>query len=489
MSINCVDVSSYQGKINWSKVKASGVDYAILRSVTKGLNTDKFFEANYAGATAAGIKVGVYLFSYADDVNYAKREAKATVDLLKGKKIDLPVFYDLETESLRAADATKLQSIASAYQKIIEDAGFTFGIYCDESFYNAKNHFVGFDSGCEFWIAKYGKNDGAQHTLPSIKHHLIAHQFSSRGNVPGISGGADVSNWYGAKKKVSTSSATTSTKTGKTEAELRKGVAEFGMPYVGLKEGDAKHKKILSTFNNVYKGYTVKTSDAWCQTYASTAGIANGLTDIIPVECSCGRAIELWKKLGCWHENDGYKPSVGDYIYYDWDDNGSGDDTGWPEHVGIVFAVSGNTIKVIEGNIKDSVGYRTITVNGKYIRGYGVPDYKSKATSVSSVVKSSTSSNSTKNTVKQKDVVSAQKADKFDKSIAGTYKVTAERALNVRNGAGTGYSVMVAIPRGTPVKNYGYYNVVDGKKWLYVQFTYGDTQYTGFASSAYLKKQ
>lgn len=79
-------------------------------------------------------------------------------------------------------------------------------------------------------------------------------------------------------------------------------------------------------------------------------------------------------------------------------------------------------------------------------------------------------------------------AKSFLTTLAGTYKVTAS-ALNVRNGAGVTKKKMVAIPKGTSVKCYGYYTSVLGTKWLYIQFTYGKVTYTGFASSKYLKKQ
>ena len=78
-------------------------------------------------------------------------------------------------------------------------------------------------------------------------------------------------------------------------------------------------------------------------------------------------------------------------------------------------------------------------------------------------------------------------AKSFNKSVAGKYTVTAT-SLNVRDAAGVGNKVLVAIPKGTVVQNYGYYTVVDGVKWLYVQFTYKRVTYTGFCSSAYLKK-
>ena len=90
--------------------------------------------------------------------------------------------------------------------------------------------------------------------------------------------------------------------------------------------------------------------------------------------------IDLYKAAGRWQENDAYVPDVGDVVFYDWQDTGKGDNTGYPDHVGMVCGVSGSTIKVVEGNKNDAVEYRDLQVNGRYIRGYGLPDYKSMAT-------------------------------------------------------------------------------------------------------------
>ena len=106
-----------------------------------------------------------------------------------------------------------------------------------------------------------------------------------------------------------------------------------------------------------------------------------GLTDIIPTECGCGQMIRLFQKLGEWQENDAYTPQPGDVIFYDWQDSGAGDNTGASDHVGIVESVSGSTMKVIEGNMSDAVGRRTLQVNGRYIRGYGLPKFKGGAAS------------------------------------------------------------------------------------------------------------
>lgn len=172
--------------------------------------------------------------------------------------------------------------------------------------------------------------------------------------------------------------------TSMTEQELRQKVVSIAQSYLGCNEADGSHKKIIDLYNShkpLARGYAVKYTDAWCSTFASAVAIAAGLTDIIPTECGCEKHIQLFKNLGSWQENDAYVPSPGDYIFYDWDDNGSGDCTGSADHVGIVEKVSGKTITVIEGNYSNSVKRRTITVNGKNIRGYGVPKYSSKATS------------------------------------------------------------------------------------------------------------
>lgn len=181
------------------------------------------------------------------------------------------------------------------------------------------------------------------------------------------------------------------------ENELRKMVVSTAVSFIGFKESDGSHKKIIDIYNGctpVPSGYKVKYTDAWCATYVSAMGIKAGLEDIILRECSCNRMIELYKKAGRWIENDAYTPQIADVVFYDWQDNGIGDNVGSSDHVGLVASVNGNTIKVVEGNISDSVGYRTLKVNGRYIRGYGVPDYAKKTGVVDSDKNTDVNSNS-----------------------------------------------------------------------------------------------
>lgn len=151
--------------------------------------------------------------------------------------------------------------------------------------------------------------------------------------------------------------------------------------WIGCKESDGTHRQIIDVYNAdkpLPRGYKVSYTDAWCATFVTACAIKCGATDIIPKECSCNKMIELLKGLGCWVENDAHLPSPGDLIFYDWEDKGTGDNTGVSDHVGIIEKVSGNTITVIEGNYNDACKRRVLNLNGRYIRGYGVPKYDSE---------------------------------------------------------------------------------------------------------------
>lgn len=173
-----------------------------------------------------------------------------------------------------------------------------------------------------------------------------------------------------------------------TENEFRAKVVAQAQSWIGCKESDGSHRKIIDLYNShkpLARGYPVKYTDAWCSTFASAVAIAVGLTDIIPTECGCEKHIQLFKAIGSWEENDAYVPKPADYIFYDWQDSGVGDNTGSADHIGIVEKVSNGSITVIEGNMSNAVGRRTLKVNGRYIRGFGVPNYAKKAGSAAPV--------------------------------------------------------------------------------------------------------
>lgn len=293
-------------------------------------------------------------------------------------------------------------------------------------------------------------------------------------------------------------------------------VVEQAKAWLGYNEADGSHKKIIDVYNTqkpLPRSYPVKYSDQWCATFVSAVAVKLGYTDIMPTECSCYYMIEKYKKLGCWVEDDSRVPSPGDIIFYDWDDNGVGDTKGDAEHVGIVEKVVNSKITVIEGNYKNAVTRREIAVNGRYIRGYGVPKYdkeivqKKTITEVAKEVMNGKYGNGSvrvnklkaegydpdavqtevnrlcaaKNPAPTPVTVKVDGAKSFNASKAGTYKVRSAVGLKLRAGAGTSKAILETMANGSKVTCYGYYT----GSWLYVVSASGKT---GFCHSAYLKK-
>ena len=178
-----------------------------------------------------------------------------------------------------------------------------------------------------------------------------------------------------------------------TENQLRSNVVSVMKGWLGWSEANGKFKRIIDIYNDhkpLARDYKVKYTDAWCATAVSAAFIKAGLTDIGFTECSCNCMITLYKAKGRWEERDSYVPKIGDIIMYDWQDNGVGDNVGSADHVGLVTAINGTNLTVIEGNKNDTVAYRSININGKYIRGYCLPDYASKADKAVETISTST---------------------------------------------------------------------------------------------------
>lgn len=284
-------------------------------------------------------------------------------------------------------------------------------------------------------------------------------------------------------------------------AVYAKDIVRQAQAWIGKKESNNSHKEIIDVYNShkpLARGYAVKYTDAWCSTFASAVAIKCGATNIIPTECGCEKHIQLFKQMGIWVENENRIPSPGDFIFYDWDDSGAGDNQGYSEHVGIVEKVSGNTFTVIEGNMNNAVGRRTLKVNAKYIRGFGTPKYNTEP--------SSSSTNTVSKSIEElaKEVI----AGKWDVGDARERKLTAagydykavqnkvNEIYGVANKASSG-----AFAVGDKVKlasGATYYNGQAIPKWvfnstLYVREIAGDrvvisTRKTGAITGAVNKK-
>lgn len=195
MSKKVIDVSSYQGSINWQLVKQSGIDGAILKIMRKNLAKDKFFEVNYKNAENAGVTViGVYNYSYATTVAKAKADAKKVLEHLNGRKTT--VWLDVEDKCQQGLGVA-LIGIIRAYRDIIVAAGYDFGVYTGYAFYNKYIlPYGGVD--CKLWIAKYGINDGKYNVnrQPVVSGNMVGWQYTSKGTVGGVYGKVDLSIWY-----------------------------------------------------------------------------------------------------------------------------------------------------------------------------------------------------------------------------------------------------------------------------------------------------
>lgn len=189
-----IDVSYYQKKIDWEKVAADGVEFAIIRLGYRGwsdgaLYVDTCFVENIKGAQAAGIDVGVYFFSQAVNEMEAKEEAEYVLSKLKGYDLQMPVAYDVEStddEDGRMDNISTLQRSknAAVFCKVIEDAGYDAMIYCN-MYYEAYMLDLEMLSGFPIWYADYNR-------YPQTPYHFDIWQYTSRGKVDGIDGNVDL---------------------------------------------------------------------------------------------------------------------------------------------------------------------------------------------------------------------------------------------------------------------------------------------------------
>lgn len=184
-----IDVSIHNGLIDWSKVKDSGVTGAIIRcGYGRDLpkQDDSRFNYNISKAIEAGLKVGVYLYSYAKSVESARSEAQHVLRMVEPYKngITLPIYLDLEEDGTQSGAIER----ACAFGDIIESAGYWCGIYA--SSYWWRTYLNGLDRFTK-WVADWGSNDGAPHNKPSISGSDMW-QFTSRGRISGISGNVDL---------------------------------------------------------------------------------------------------------------------------------------------------------------------------------------------------------------------------------------------------------------------------------------------------------
>lgn len=185
-AVKCLDISTWQGYVDFNKVKSAGYNYVILRAGfgREYSQKDNTFERNYANAKAAGIKVGVYWFSYSTSPSDAYREANACLYCLNGKRLDMPVYYDLEYQPAMSMSNSNYTQMALNFCSTIKKAGYKSGVYSSASVYGyLLNRQTLINNGVSIWNAQWS-------SYCSVPCDIW--QYSEKGQVNGISASVDM---------------------------------------------------------------------------------------------------------------------------------------------------------------------------------------------------------------------------------------------------------------------------------------------------------
>ena len=485
MELKGIDVSSHNGKIDWKKVRDAGVQFAILRCHQR-FGAEATFEDNYTGCQKNEIPVGAYKYSYALTEAQARTEAEDVLEALEGKKLDLPVFYDLEESTQYALGPTKVEKIAQAFMDAVSRRGYKVGIYCNSSWYYGLLTPALKEYDC--WIANvpYEWDDDGTVQARLKPTAGIAWQYSWKGRITGIDGDVDMDMLYKDYVGVSAGSPTS----GNSETIVidprvtAEDVLDVFRSWIGRNERNGSHRQIIDLYNSHTpraRGYTVQYSDAWCDATVSAAFIKLGATDLIGgTECGVEEHVKLFQKAGIWIEDGTITPKPGDIIVYNWD-QGYQPNNGYADHIGIVESTGGGKIVTIEGNYNDSVARRVLDVGTGNIRGYARPKYAHGSTG--NVQKPAENVQKPGESV-QKPAENAQRPNKVPGWVG---RVTADR-LNVRTWAGTENPNIKSYPilaRGNLVDVCDTVYAADGAVWYYVRIA---GQWYGFVHSDYISR-
>lgn len=191
-----IDVSKYQGNIDWGAVAASGINFAIIRvgyrgSASGALVQDPYFKKNISGATKAGIKVGLYFFTQAVNEAEAVEEASMAMSLASGYKVTYPIFIDTESASNGRANGLSKSArtaVVKAFCQTVRNGGYKAGVYASKSWYANQLNASALNGYC-IWVAQYNSS-----CTYSGKYDMW--QYSSKGSVSGIKGNVDMNISY-----------------------------------------------------------------------------------------------------------------------------------------------------------------------------------------------------------------------------------------------------------------------------------------------------
>ena len=190
-----IDVSRYQGTIDWAQVAAAGYKGAMLKTVSTnrklskrsdGLYIDPTFERNYRGARAAGLDVGVYYYTYATSEAMADAELALVREAVRGKELTMPVCVDVEENKLKKLSTLDLTNVVAYALEKVEAMGFYAQLYTYTHYSNMELDMGRLANRWDVWLS-----DTTGH-VPAVGYHYNAHQHNCDGRVPGISGNVDL---------------------------------------------------------------------------------------------------------------------------------------------------------------------------------------------------------------------------------------------------------------------------------------------------------
>ena len=459
--IKGIDVSRWNGTIDWKTVANYGMGFAILRITEKGNIVDSTFEPNYKGCIENKIPVGVYKYSYATTIAQIEDEANIVIKTLNKRKLDYPVFLDIEDKCQENLSDSLMMKMIEAFRSIIIKAGYKFGIYCGYSWY--QNQLPEGAKKYDCWVARYPAQDTGdlqERLRVPASTGVIGWQYSSSATLPGISTKVDRSVFYKDYSKSSSTSTTTSTNSKGDNMTTEKAInaliatAEAEVGYLekrsnsqlDSKTGNAGYNNYTKYWRDVYPQYQAQ---AWCACFVSWCMMKTfGLE-------TAKKLLKHWPYVYCPTLGSLFtkyaNPQRGDIvIFYR---------NGTFAHTGIVTKVEGDKFYTIEGNT--SAGTSVVpNGGGVYAKSYynsqlpGTkfcrPDY-SIVTSILTSNTSSGSSNSSSNasytawvgscTVDGTDVFSgATGASKL-----ATYpKLNKDNLVDVIGESGSRYQVRIA---------------------------------------------
>lgn len=352
--IKGIDVSSWNGTINWKTVSNYGMGFAILRITEKGNKVDSTFEANYKGCINNKIPVGVYKYSYATNVSEIRYEANVVVKTMNKRKLDYPVFLDIEDKCQENLSKDLMLKMIKAFRSIIVKAGYKFGIYCSYSWYQNKLPEDAKKYDC--WVANYPKPQLDNGTLQErlrvpASTGVIGWQYSPKSVIPGIPTKTDRSVFYKDYSKSSTNSPKPTTTQGSDTMNKDKAIDALiatARAEVGYLEKKSNSQLNDKTANAGYNNYTKYWRDVypqyqaepWCAAFVSWCMMKTfGLE-------TAKKLLKHWPYVYCPTLGSLFtkyaNPQRGDIvIFYR---------NGTFTHTGLVTKVEGDKFYTIEGN-------------------------------------------------------------------------------------------------------------------------------------------